>query len=237
MSRTTRLDLEPLLGALAGSADDPTTDRILDAALASLVAGGLRRCTVEEIAERAGVGRSTIYRRFEGREDIIHAVVARELRRVLDAVTRSISHLEGVQERLVEGFLAGLAAAEGSDFLRFVRSEPELMMFLVEDSYPAIELVTEVMVAQLLQSADEPATDLALARNVAEVIFRLAISFVLIPGSTFPFSDPKQARQSLHSILGPLLATTIEADASSGTLTAPNKPNPGHRRSPQRTHP
>lgn len=206
MTRTTRIDLQPLLGALAeaGTAD-PTTDRILDATLATLLAGGLRRCTVEEVAERANIGRSTIYRRFGGRDELIHAVVARELHRVLDAIARSVDHLDDVTDKLTEGFLAGLAAAEGSDFLAFLRSEPDLLAFLIEDSYPAIQLVTGLMVDQLLRSTEASSVDTTGARHVAEVVFRLAVSFVSMPGTTLPLADGDAARKALHSIFDPLV--------------------------------
>lgn len=208
MSRTTRIDLEPLLGALADSSDDPTTERILDATLETLFAVGLKRCTVEEIAERANLGRSTIYRRFEGRDDLIHAVVARELRRMLEAIANSVDHLESVTDKLVDGFLTGLRSAERTGFLRFVRSEPDLLVFLGEESTAAVTLVTSVMVTQLLAASDPAQVDQETARHVAEVVFRLAVSFVSLPGSTLPLDDPEQARRALHKLFDPLVEAT-----------------------------
>ncbi|MEI2639181.1 MAG: TetR/AcrR family transcriptional regulator [Microthrixaceae bacterium] len=212
MSRTTRIDLEPLLGALTSPEHDENGDRILDATLESLVDLGLRRCTVEEVAERANIGRSTIYRRFDDRDGLIHAVVARELRRVLDAVNSSVADVDGVADRLVEGFLAGLDVARESDFLRFIRSEPDLTIFLLKDSYPAIDLVTGVLVGLLVEATGSGlngppggTVDPEKARHAAEIVFRLAISFVLVPTSTLPLDDRDAARKALHTIFDPLL--------------------------------
>ena len=83
MRRAPKLDLVPLLGALADPSVDDTTDRILDAAAEVLASGGLRRCTVEEIAERGHIGRTTIYRRFDGRDEIVYGAA------VIDAVIKS----------------------------------------------------------------------------------------------------------------------------------------------------
>ena len=70
MKRTLDVDLGELLRTLASDPDGPedeTTRRILDAADELFRQHGVRRCTVDEIAERSGLGRTTVYRRFEGR--------------------------------------------------------------------------------------------------------------------------------------------------------------------------
>jgi AcrR family transcriptional regulator len=86
---------------MADEPADEITTRILDAATRVLETSGLRRCTVEEIAERGNVGRTTIYRRFDGRDDIVHAVLARELRTFLLGVAESVGHLERLEDKLV----------------------------------------------------------------------------------------------------------------------------------------
>lgn len=210
MARTTQIELTSLIEALAGTDEtDDASERILDATLATLVAVGMRRCTVEEIAERAQIGRSTIYRRFDGRDELIHAVVARELRRFVDTLGRSVDHLDDVTDRVVEGFLTGLEIANTSDFLRFLRSEPDLMVFLMRNAYPATEAVTTLMIGELLRSTKDPASvDIGMARHVAEVVFRLAVSFVSVPGTTLPLDDREAARAALYSIFHPLLEAT-----------------------------
>jgi AcrR family transcriptional regulator len=207
------LDLAPLLGALAEPSEDDTTARILDAAAEVLAQGGLRRCTVEEIAARAEVGRTTLYRRFDGRDEIVHAVLARELRRLFDAVTSSVDHLERVEDQVVDGFLATLTAAQDSPMLPLLRSEPDLLMFLVADSGPVLELVTSLMVFHLQAAVAPRKVDADAARHGAEVVFRLAVSFVLMPDSTLPFDDPADARTALHALLDPLLAGLLAPQA------------------------
>lgn len=213
MRRAPKLDLAPLLGALADPTEDATTNRILDAAAEVLVSDGLRRCTVEEIASRGQVGRTTIYRRFDGRDEIVHAVLARELRRLFDAVASSVTHLDHVEDQVVEGFLAALTTARSSPIVPLLRTEPDLLMFLISDSGPALQLITGLMVSQLESSigsavssgGDPVAIDLAQARHGAEIVFRLAVSFLLMPDSTLPLDDPTAARVTLHGLFDPLL--------------------------------
>jgi TetR/AcrR family transcriptional repressor of uid operon len=205
MRRAPKLDLVPLLGALADPSVDDTTGRILDAAAEVLASGGLRRCTVEEIAERGHIGRTTIYRRFDGRDEIVHAVLARELRSFFDTVARSVEHLDRIEDQVVEGFLTALDAARDSPMLPLLRSEPDLLMFLVTDAGPVLDMVTGLMVAQLQSVASGTEIDSQRARHGAEIVFRLTVSFVLMPETTLPLDEPVAARESLHALFDPLL--------------------------------
>ena len=217
MRRAPKLELLPLLGALADPSVDDTTDRILDAAASVLASGGLRRCTVEEIAERGQIGRTTIYRRFDGRDEIVHAVLARELRSVVDTVARSVGHLDRIEDQVVDGFLTALDAARDSPMLPLLRSEPDLLMFLVTDAGPVLELVTGLMMHQLrnVASASEIDIDTQRARHGAEIVFRLAVSFVLMPETTLPLDDPAAARDLLHGFFDPILRwVTLDNGAS-----------------------
>jgi AcrR family transcriptional regulator len=53
-------------------------DRILDSARDLLLRWGYRRVTIDELAGHAGVGKGTIYLHWRSREDVFHAVSARE---------------------------------------------------------------------------------------------------------------------------------------------------------------
>jgi AcrR family transcriptional regulator len=53
------------------------TERILDAAVAEFERHGFRRVALDDVARRAGVSRTTIYRRFANRDELVAAVVER----------------------------------------------------------------------------------------------------------------------------------------------------------------
>ena len=114
--------------ALAGEPaleKDPTTNRILDAALAEFLDFGLRRATVEDITRRAGVGRMTVHRRFASKQSLVEAVWLREIRRVLDEVNGVIARHDTLVEKLVEGLAYGLrGVAEHPLFTRLLRDRP-----------------------------------------------------------------------------------------------------------------
>lgn len=65
-------------------------DRILDSARDLLLRWGYRRVTIDEVASRAGVGKGTIYLHWRSREDIFHAVSAREAAAMTQAIVDAV---------------------------------------------------------------------------------------------------------------------------------------------------
>jgi AcrR family transcriptional regulator len=73
--------LQYRLGSVAVSPTDPRVERsreaVLDAGVELLLEGGLHAVTVEAIVERSGVARSTVYRHWHSRNDLIVDTVNR----------------------------------------------------------------------------------------------------------------------------------------------------------------
>ena len=75
-----------------GGARRDRADRILDTARDLLLAWGYRRVTIDELARRAGVGKGTIYLHWRSREEVFHAVSAREAAEMADAIVDAVHH-------------------------------------------------------------------------------------------------------------------------------------------------
>ena len=65
-------------------------NRILDTARELLLSWGYRRVTIDELARRAGVGKGTIYLHWRSREEVFHAVSAREAAAMADAIVQAV---------------------------------------------------------------------------------------------------------------------------------------------------
>ena len=65
-------------------------DRILDSARDLLLRWGYRRVTIDDLAAHAGVGKGTIYLHWRSREDVFHAVSAREAAAATDAIVGAL---------------------------------------------------------------------------------------------------------------------------------------------------
>lgn len=66
------------------SAKQERADRILDAAAELLAAHGYRKVTIDEVAERAQVGKGTVYLHWRSRDALLLAVLTREGAVLLD---------------------------------------------------------------------------------------------------------------------------------------------------------
>src|SRR4051812_26734223 len=117
------MTLAEMLAAPVAAEESPdrTTQRILDAALAETAVRGLQRLTVEDVVRRAGVARMTVYRRYPSREELVQALVGREMQRFLQAVAdadaRGADRLDG----LLKAFVAAVDLARRHPLLRYAR--------------------------------------------------------------------------------------------------------------------
>ena len=97
---------------------------ILDATLELLAEGGYAALTMEGIADRAGVGKATLYRRWKSPEEVVAAAVATfvEEIRIPDTgsleedlrllMHRAVEVYRGRPGRVLPGLLAAMAASE-----------------------------------------------------------------------------------------------------------------------------
>jgi AcrR family transcriptional regulator len=208
MARTV-IDVDDVMRtALVGPPTDDTTERILDAAAELFVTRGMRRCSVEEIAERSGVGRTTVYRRFEHRNQIVQAVLARETRRFFAGVLAATAGVEVFEDLVVEAFLGGLREAQSSLLTEMVRTQPELRALFTVDAEPLIAAATGVLVTAFGPVRRD--ADRARVAGVAEVMVRLAVSVVVSGPGALPVGDDDASRRALHELLDPLLVPLAE---------------------------
>lgn len=82
--------------------------RILDAAEALVLDHGFDAATMQEVAERAGIGKGAIYREFDSKTQLVHEVVARASQRVWDDMARRVEAAGA--RRLSEIYRLGMTA-------------------------------------------------------------------------------------------------------------------------------
>lgn len=204
---------EPMLDRVREAADveDETAARILDAALDRFATFGIRRTTMDDIAEAAGIGRATVYRRFGGRDEIVRAVVLRELARFIAEVDAVVQAIDDPVERFTEGFVAMLRAARTNDLLRrMLDVEPQLVLpALTVEAGSAVALCREYLVGELGRSQvdGEIRADVDV-EVVAELLVRLCQSLLLTPNGVLDVDDEDGLRRLARAYLAPALFTT-----------------------------
>lgn len=203
----------PLLDEVreAAQVDDDTSARILDAALDRFTTFGVRRTTMDDIASAAGVGRATVYRRFAGRDDIVRAVILREMARFLSEVDAAVQAIDDPLERFVEGFVATLREAREHPLLRrLLEVEPDLLLpFLTVQGAPALSLSRAYLAQEFRISQQDghirPDVDVDL---VAEMLVRLCQSLLLTPDGLIELDDDAGLRDLARDYLAPALFAT-----------------------------
>ena len=228
MKRAPSLDLQAVLADLlqaapTGAEGPAGADPVLDATNTLLNERGMRGWSVEDVAERAGVGRATVYRRFASRDDLVRAAISREARRFFSAVAQSVRAAGPLEDRVVHGFLAGLRMVQRSPLAALLRSDPAAALSVLT-AEPLLRAAATALAdryqAMLPTRLDKAAR--AEAEAVAEGLVRLGVSFFLIPGQAGGELDPDgPALVHLRRVIRPLLA-----GRSSPPRSAPRRPAP-----------
>jgi AcrR family transcriptional regulator len=213
--RRTTLGMASLVASVGASSDvDELSTRVLDAGSELLFAFGLRRWSMDDVADRAGVGRTSLYRRFAGRDELIYAVLARELHVVIAQVNAAVHELDRLEDKVIEGALVALDAVDGSLVTRLIASDPSTFLpFLTTEAGPLVALARELLIAQAM--ALGAVVDREEAAQWAEIAARLGLSFILTRETVFPSDDREAARRTLQRVLGPLLAPLTAPEPSS----------------------
>ena len=138
---------------------------LLDAARECVLAVGVRRTTVTDVARRAGVSRMTLYRRYPDLEGVLAALMTREFGRlVADAAERAQG--SNTRERVVAIVVHGSRAlAEDPLFVRLLDVDPELLLPYVTQRLGGMQkMAVAAGVAALGETDGSVRTD-ALARG------------------------------------------------------------------------
>jgi TetR/AcrR family transcriptional regulator, repressor for uid operon len=187
--------------------DDALSARILDAALGLAAASGVRNLTMDDVSRRARVGRMTVYRRFGDKERLIEALAVRECRRCLEQLDVAIGPEAPIEDQVAAGFVTSLRLAREHPLLnRLARFEPEAVLgALLADGGLVFAAARGFVAARLLVSQEAGVLGPVDVEQAAELLVRLAFSFVLIQESALPLDDEEAARDVAKRLIAPVL--------------------------------
>jgi AcrR family transcriptional regulator len=165
--------------------------RLLDAARECVLAVGVRRTTVTDVARRAGVSRMTLYLRFPDLEAILAALMTREFGRLVD---QAVEQAEGAtaRERVVATVVHGSRAlAHDPLFMRLLDVDPELLLPYVTRRLGGAQRIAVAAGAAALAVDDGSVRTDASPEVLAAAIELIARGFVLAAhGELEPGLDP-----------------------------------------------
>jgi AcrR family transcriptional regulator len=210
------IDLVRMVLAPGQEADaDEVTGRILDAALGQFEDFGLRRSTMEDIARRCGMSRITIYRRFPKKENLIEAVLLRELQSFLGCLVSVGEDDLSAEDKMIERVAVALQYLRNHLLLRrLLRTEPEsILPSLTVHGGPVVDTAREHVAAfirrDLFGSRTPPAEAERHIQMVAELGVRIVLSFLLTPSSAIPMQTLADARAFATDLIAPVHASVL----------------------------
>ena len=190
---------------------DPSAEAILDAAVVEFERHGLRRVALEDVARRAGVSRTTIYRRFANKDELIAAVVERENVALFADIAAELKQAGPQSNYYVEAFTLSILRFRRHRVLnRMMSDEPALVLELARRHYGAAiermaDALREVFPEGFADRIGEQAID-----ELADTILRYAAMALLLPGARpLDTADDIRAFATQHFL--PSLPTSLRA--------------------------
>jgi AcrR family transcriptional regulator len=192
--------------------DSPsTTEAILDAAVVEFEQHGFRRVALDDVARRAGISRTTIYRRFRNKDELIAAVIERENVTLFADIATELKRAGPQSNYYVEAFtLAILRFRKHRVLDRMIRDEPALVLELAGRHYGAAivrmgEALRVIFPAGFAERIGENAVN-----EFADTILRYAAMVLLLP-SAQPLEGPDDIRTFATRHFLPSLPAALRA--------------------------
>jgi AcrR family transcriptional regulator len=173
---------------------DPVTTAILDAAVVEFERHGFRRVALDDVARRARVSRTTIYRRFSGRDELVAAVIDRENAALFADIATEVKSTGRHANYYVEAFTLSIMRFRRHRVLdRVITDEPGLMLELAHQHWGAA--VARMAAALRVIFPDGFAARIGddAVDELAETILRYAAMALLLP-TAHPLVTAKDVR-------------------------------------------
>jgi AcrR family transcriptional regulator len=190
---------------------DRTMEAILDASLVEFERHGIQRVALDDVARRAGVSRTTIYRRFANRDELVAAVVERENVLLFADIAAELKHAEKPADYYVEAFTQSILMFRRHRVLnQMMTDEPALVLELARQHYgAAIERMSEAL-RVIFPAGFADRIGPAAVNDLADTILRYAAVVLLLP-SVESLNTPDELRAFATRHFVPSLPAALRA--------------------------
>jgi len=174
---------------------------------------GLQGLSIEDVAQEAGVSRTTIYRYFPGgRAQMVEETATWEVARFWERLARAVADLPTLEERLVRGLELGSQIIKRSTIMANLM-DPELneLVSALQPAEPIVHQVIRDYLAELLVEEAEAGRlrDGIDLRQAADYLTRMMISFLGSPAG-WDLTDADQTRRLVRrEFLGGIVRPTV----------------------------
>ncbi|MUM19322.1 TetR/AcrR family transcriptional regulator [Mycobacterium sp. CBMA271] len=182
---------------------DAERNRLLDAARAEFCRHGLRQSSIAAIAKRGAVSQPTLYRRCGTKDEIVSAVITREVLQAFTRLEAATKDLATAEERMVEAWVLGVRESRTNELVRALRDfDPDALtsgMMRSEDGQH--RLVRSAIVGIFHDSTiDETAGEQAV-----EIVIRIIATLLMAPTPVLPLDTDDESRAFAERYLVPIV--------------------------------
>ncbi len=180
-----------------------TTDRVLNAAVQCFHEKGVNKTNMEDVAKAAKMARSTLYRYFKDRDELVISVIEREAMQLVGDILPKLQRYQSLEDYLLEAILMGLDGIENNAILRSLVEGESFHHLLL-----ATERLTKISV-EVLKPALEKHKQNGILRDNLNIeqandwIMRLIVSLLTLPSGVIATRAKK--RSLLQNMLLPAL--------------------------------
>lgn len=192
---------------------DRSIQSILDAALVEFDRHGIRKVALDDVARRAGVSRTTIYRRFANRDELVAAVMDRENARLFADIAEELKTKRPQSNYYVEAFTSAVLRSRSHRVLnRMISEEPALSLELARRHYGAAVGRIEAALGVILPPGFADRIGPEAVHELAENTWRYAMMVMLLP-SAEPVETAEEIRAFATKHFLPSLPEALRAVA------------------------
>jgi AcrR family transcriptional regulator len=190
---------------------DPTTEAILDAAVVEFERHGFRRVALDDVARRARVSRTTIYRRFSNKDELVAAVIERENVTLFADIAAELKQAGPQSNYYVEAFTLSILKFRRHRVMdRMITDDPALVLELGRQHHgAAIERMAEALRVIFPEGFADRIGEQAVD-ELADTVLRYAAMVLLLPSAQpLETADDIRAFASQHFL--PSLPAALRA--------------------------
>jgi AcrR family transcriptional regulator len=177
--------------------------QFLDAAERCLERSGIRRTTMVQVADEAGVSRAWLYRHFPDKASLLGAALLRQDEVFWSDARARISRRRSLAAQVAEAVSHSRAHQPRALVLRLREAEPEACAAILgaglRQAMPGMAVFWRPYLEQA-RSRGELRPDLDVAR-AAEWVMRVVLSLVTVPGDAVEVDDPTSVRRFVEDFL------------------------------------
>jgi AcrR family transcriptional regulator len=175
-----------------------TPDRILEATFAAIQDFGLTRMTMEDVAQRAGLSRQTVYRYFPSKDSLVVALVSREEEKFLDGARAAFVEHDDLERAVTESVRFVLAYARQHPLLERLLGPDQgtFLPYVTTRAEPVIVRARETLVELVAERL--PQADLDTFRTILDMTTRSLISYMITESDR----DPSDIASTVARVLG-----------------------------------